>query len=93
MSPATRRLSRTGRMTSHADVLNTPRGPQTTIEPPSFPKHFPFPSSNSMSDLYFDFLLAVYASVGAGLQFLYLYRSVWWLENSYTRTTMVVDSS
>ncbi|XP_066147574.1 transmembrane protein 39A [Euwallacea fornicatus] len=90
MPSAGRRLSRTGRASSHIDPGSASRGIPLipTLEPPNLPKHFPFPNSPMDSDLFFDFLMVVYATIGAGLQFLYLYRSVWWLPTSYTKTTM-----
>ncbi|KAL1509443.1 hypothetical protein ABEB36_004178 [Hypothenemus hampei] len=90
MPSTTRRLSRTTRTGPYNEPVNPTRGIPLVppMEPPSLPKHFPFPSPPTDSDFFFDFVMALFAITGAGLQFLYLYRSVWWLPNSYTSTAM-----
>lgn len=90
MPSGARRLSRAGRAGLHGDSGASRSAPIVPpLEPPSLPKHFPFPTSSNNSDLLFDIILVLYAIVAAALQFLYLYRSVWWLPNSYTQSTMV----
>ncbi|ENN72663.1 hypothetical protein HUJ04_006712 [Dendroctonus ponderosae] len=89
MPSGARRISRPGRAGSHGDPGASRSAPIVPLlEPPSLPKHFPFPISSNSSDLIFDVILVLYAIVAAALQFLYLYRSVWWLPNSYTQSTM-----
>lgn len=54
-------------------------------------KHIPFPplASHTQSDLINEWLLFAFSFWAAGLQFLHLYRTVWWLPDSYTNQTMV----
>ena len=59
------------------------------LAPAALPKHFPFPNTPTDSDVMFDFLMALFGTCGAGFQFLHLYRSIWWLPQSYTKSTMV----
>lgn len=53
------------------------------LEQPPAPKHFPFPNTPIDDDLVFELLMFLYTTTAAGLQFLQLYRSVWWLPHSY----------
>lgn len=46
-------------------------------------KHFPFPNTPVENDLIFELLMFLYTSTAAALQFLQLYRSVWWLPHSF----------
>lgn len=61
-------------------------------EPNSYPpppKHIPFPDVPSNSDFINEFLIFAYTLLAASMQFLHLYRTVWWLPESYTNQTMV----
>lgn len=88
MPPGPRRLSRANR--TQNDGLCSKNPPITpAIEPPILPKHFPFPNIPLESDILFDFLMAIFAIIGMGLQFLNMYKSVWWLPHSYTQNAMV----
>lgn len=59
------------------------------IDQPTPPKHFPFPNTPVDDDLFFEALMFCFTITGAALQFLHLYRSVWWLPHSYTNQAMV----
>lgn len=59
------------------------------LELPAAPKHFPFPKTPMDSDVIFELLMFLYTLVAAGLQFLQLYRTVWWLPHSYNKHSMV----
>lgn len=63
------------------------------LEQPSAPKHFPFPSTPVDDDWFFELLMFCFTAVAAGLQFLHLYRSVWWLPHSYNNQAMVTEKS
>lgn len=54
-------------------------------------KHIPFPplASHTQSHLINEWLLFAFSFWAAGLQFLHLYRTVWWLPDSFTHQTMV----
>ncbi|CAG9858110.1 unnamed protein product [Phyllotreta striolata] len=58
------------------------------LEPPAAPRHFPFPNTPVDNDLFFEGYMCFFAIATTALQFLHLYRSVWWLPNSYTRLAM-----
>ncbi|XP_060526720.1 transmembrane protein 39A-A isoform X2 [Cylas formicarius] len=60
----------------------------TSIEAPSLPKHFPFPNTPVDGEFSFEVLMYFFAMCSAGLQYLHLYRSVWWLPHSYSSSTM-----
>ncbi|KAJ8985360.1 hypothetical protein NQ317_008393 [Molorchus minor] len=71
------------RYTNISDIL-----PPIPIEQPPAPKHFPFPNTPVDDDLFFEFLLWFFSVVAAGLQYLHLYRTVWWLPYSYTKRAL-----
>ncbi|XP_044261959.1 transmembrane protein 39A-like [Tribolium madens] len=58
------------------------------LEQAAAPKHFPFPNTPVDDDLFFEFLMFMFSAICAGLQFLHLYRTVWWLPHSYNRQAM-----
>lgn len=63
------------------------------LEQPISPKHFPFPSTPVENELVFEAMMFFYTITTGALQFLHLYRTVWWLPHSYTNQAMVsVDS-
>lgn len=68
-------------------VTNIPTLP--VLENPSPPKHFPFPSTPMENELVFEGMMFLYTLMVAGLQYLHLYRSVWWLPHSYNNSAMV----
>lgn len=59
------------------------------LEQPTSPKHFPFPNTPVDDDLFFEILMFFFTVISGGLQFLHLYRTVWWLPHSYTKQAMV----
>lgn len=59
------------------------------LDNPTAPKHFPFPNTPVDSDLVFEILMYFFTITTAGLQFLHIYRSVWWLPHSYTNQAVV----
>ncbi|CAH1119350.1 unnamed protein product [Phaedon cochleariae] len=96
----TRRISRTTRTSAISSpgissFANEPCGQRyaplgvavptlPALEQPAAPKHFPFPNTTVEDDLVFESLMCSFTIITAGLQYLHLYRSVWWLPNSYT---------
>ncbi|KAG8228819.1 hypothetical protein J437_LFUL008315 [Ladona fulva] len=52
------------------------------------PKHIPIPNIPQDSDMIFEVLMFAYTGIASFLQFLHLYRSVWWLPQSYNRYAM-----
>ncbi|KAK4883469.1 hypothetical protein RN001_006788 [Aquatica leii] len=102
MPGGARRLPRTVRSTIHPAVVPlvsgdmasskySPIGSSSSLpgvdQPPS-PKHFPFPITPMDSDLVFELIMFIYTTLAAGLQFLQLYRSVWWLPHSYNNNSV-----
>lgn len=53
------------------------------------PKHMPMPVLPHDNNITFELIMFSYTAVAVFLQFLHLYRSVWWLPNSHTSQTMV----
>lgn len=56
---------------------------------PSQPKHLRFPDVPYNSELFNELILFAYTTVAAAMQFLHLYRTVWWLPESNTSQSMV----
>ncbi|PSN42547.1 hypothetical protein C0J52_03827 [Blattella germanica] len=52
------------------------------------PKHIPVPSIPQDGNFVFEVIMFVFTGMTSFLQFLHLYRTVWWLPQSYTRYTM-----
>ncbi|XP_049539011.1 transmembrane protein 39A-B [Anopheles darlingi] len=50
-----------------------------------FPKHVPFPNIEQQSEFVNELIVFCFTIVASVTQFLHLYRSVWWLPNSYNR--------
>ncbi|XP_048485506.1 transmembrane protein 39A [Plutella xylostella] len=57
-------------------------------EGPVAPKHIPFPVIPHDGELLFEFMTLVFTLLAAALQFLNLYRTVWWLPHSHTNQAM-----
>ncbi|XP_045449823.1 transmembrane protein 39A [Melitaea cinxia] len=55
---------------------------------PAPPKHIPFPYIPQDGDLLFESMNFVFTLVATGLQFLNLYRTMWWLPHSYSTQAM-----
>lgn len=53
------------------------------------PRHIPLPVLPHDSSLTFEVIMFTFTAMATFLQFLHLYRSVWWLPQSYTRYSMV----
>jgi hypothetical protein len=54
------------------------------------PKHMPVPNLPHDSNVIFEILMFIFTAMATFLQFLHLYRSVWWLPQSYTKYAMVI---
>lgn len=52
------------------------------------PKHIPVPNVPQDGNIMFEVIMFVFTGTTSFLQFLHLYRTVWWLPQSYTRYTM-----
>ncbi|XP_053658950.1 transmembrane protein 39A [Anopheles marshallii] len=50
-----------------------------------FPKHVPYPNVEQSSELMNELFIFCFTILASATQFLHLYRSVWWLPNSYNR--------
>lgn len=59
------------------------------VEVTSAPKHIPFPTIPLESELEFEIIMFIFTTVAAALQFLQIYRSVWWLPHAYTNQAVV----
>lgn len=60
---------------------------------PSFlpqPKHIRFPDVPYSSELVNELMIFMYTMIATAMQFLHLYRTVWWLPESNTSQTMVM---
>jgi len=53
------------------------------------PKHIPIPGIPQDGNFAFEVIMFVFTGMTSFLQFLHLYRTVWWLPQSYTSYTMV----
>lgn len=53
-----------------------------------FPKHVPFPNVDHSSELVNEFLIFGFTIIASATQFLHLYRTVWWLPNSYQKQSV-----
>ncbi|XP_053685167.1 transmembrane protein 39A-B [Sabethes cyaneus] len=49
-----------------------------------FPKHVPFPNKDFSSEVMNEFIIFMFTAIASATQLLHLYRTVWWLPNSYT---------
>lgn len=59
------------------------------FSPPPPPKHIPFPDVPQTSEIFNELVMFVYTSLAASMQFLHLYRTVWWLPDSHTSHALV----
>lgn len=53
------------------------------------PKHIRFPDVPYSSELVNELMIFMYTMIATAMQFLHLYRTVWWLPDSNTSQTMV----
>ncbi|CAH0559659.1 unnamed protein product [Brassicogethes aeneus] len=58
------------------------------MEQPPAPKHIPFPNIPVENELIFESVMCFFTIVCTFLQYLHLYRSVWWLPHSYTNNAV-----
>lgn len=56
---------------------------------PLQPKHIRFPDVPYSSEIVNELMIFVYTMIATAMQFLHLYRTVWWLPESNTSQTMV----
>lgn len=56
---------------------------------PPPPKHIPFPEMPQQSEIFNELVMFLYTSVAASMQFLHLYRTVWWLPDSHSSHALV----
>lgn len=54
------------------------------------PKHIRFPDVPYSSELVNELMIFMYTMIATAMQFLHLYRTVWWLPESNTSQTMVM---
>lgn len=73
----------------HLDSDSEPELSTDEIVPPPPPKHIPFPDVPQSSEMLNELLMFGYTSLATSLQFLHLYRTVWWLPESHTKYAMV----
>ncbi|VVD00637.1 unnamed protein product [Leptidea sinapis] len=69
-------------------LSNTPDVKYPEMSSPAPPKHIPFPYIPQDGELLFEVMTFVFLLVATGLQFLNLYRTAWWLPNSYNNQAM-----
>ncbi|CAH2084490.1 unnamed protein product [Euphydryas editha] len=67
---------------------STPAPEVKFSDSPLPPKHIPFPYIPQDGELLFEIMNFVFTLVATGLQFLNLYRTMWWLPHSYTTQAM-----
>lgn len=88
-----RRLSRTSRSNQPTNQYLSQSTERDTNEDhnsyPPPPKHISFPDLPNSSEVSNEFFIFSYTLLAASMQFLHLYRTVWWLPDSYTNTAMV----
>lgn len=86
------RYTRTSRSTIHSysdtPELDLSNENQNDSYPPP-PKHIPFPDVPQNSEILNEFFMFAFSFLAATLQFLNLYRTVWWLPESYTKHVVV----
>nr|CAD7392022.1 unnamed protein product [Timema cristinae] len=73
-------------------VTKPPSQGQTTPDTPASriisPKHIPIPSVPHDGSVMFEVVMFMFTATASFLQFLHLYRTVWWLPQSYTKYAM-----
>ena len=56
------------------------------------PKHIPFPEpASNISDIINETIMFFFVFFAAGMQFLHIYRTAWWLPDSYVNHTVVSE--
>ena len=87
-----RRFSKNSRSSSSQYFSPAERDLSSTDEHNSYPpppKHIPFPDIPQASEILNEFFMFTFATISAGLQFLNLYRTVFWLPESYNKQIVV----
>lgn len=78
-------------------AVNTSASSTTTTSSSSSyvpqPKHIRFPDVPYQSELLNELMVFSYTIISAAMQFLHLYRTVWWLPESNTEQSMVITTS
>lgn len=74
---------------TRGDSADEPEQSTEGLSAPPPPKHIPFPEVPQSSELINELLMFGYTVLATSLQFLHLYRTVWWLPESHTRYAMV----
>ncbi|XP_055856700.1 transmembrane protein 39A [Episyrphus balteatus] len=67
---------------------NDSDAPSETGHAAPMPKHIPFPEIPSSSELLNELVMFLFILFGAGMQFLHIYRTVWWIPDSHTNHTI-----
>jgi hypothetical protein len=83
--------------------IPTTSRPTPTFQAPSSPlnnefnepiiKHIPFLKSNLIqgeNEIFCEFLIFVLTVIAASTQLIHLYRSVWWLPDTFVNSSMVI---
>lgn len=61
------------------------------LNEPVIPKHIAFCFTQGENEIFSEFIIFVFTLIAAMSQFIHLYRSVWWHEESYNNYSMVID--
>ncbi|KPI95873.1 Transmembrane protein 39A [Papilio xuthus] len=88
MNGGGKRMSRAPRISSAVPPSGNVGTDTKLMDGVQQPKHIPFPYIPQDSELLFEIMNFVFTLVAAGLQFLNLYRTAWWLPHSYTNQAM-----
>lgn len=83
-------LNHNHNMLMHSGTTNDQPVNSTTTNFPSQPKHVRFPDVPYHSELLNELMMFAYTIIAAAMQFMHLYRTVWWLPESNTNQTMVI---
>lgn len=76
-----------GFMDENSSTRYAPLGAKVStllLDKPPAPKHFPFPNVPIESNFIFEISMFAFTLICTCLQFMHLYRTVWWLPNSFT---------
>lgn len=91
MAGGRRNINRSGSSKQHA-FFNSDDSKNKCTPPENItkvsPKHMPMPALPHDSNIMFEIIMFVYTGTAVFLQFLHLYRSVWWLPNSNANHAM-----
>ncbi|CAG9562669.1 unnamed protein product [Danaus chrysippus] len=71
----------------HSPTMSTIPDTKCSDSPPP-PKHIPFPYIPRDGEILYEVMTFTFTLVAMGLQFLNLYRTMWWLPHSYTTQAM-----